>query len=439
MSVDHMSSISIIVGNLLLGVWLSGVFAALEELSWGSIRKLDPQKKNKLIHRAGIWLEQRRDYQVLIRLLLLLDLAVMAVVCNRLLASLLEREITWTSLFLCTLVSVGFFALITEALSGWLATNTWPVLNISMPILRLFYYLCYVLIRPAILIHRKLETIQENEDEEEKTTTEDEIEALLDHDAHVRDKEVEDNGSLEESTGKMIRGVLDLDETLVKEIMTPRVDIIAVPLTTPIDKVKKTIIESGHSRIPVYRDDIDDIVGIVYSKNMLDDGAIKGETPLEGLMHTPIYIPETKNVDDMLQELKQSKVHIAVVIDEYGGTAGLVTLEDILEEIVGEIADEFDQEEEEPILQVGADGSLELEARTPIDDVNEALELNLPEEEDNVTIGGYVTSQLGRIPKNGEHLTLENLEIKILKADKRKIDRLIIRQRDDAAPDNHTD
>ena len=236
---------------------------------------------------------------------------------------------------------------------------------------------------------------------------------------------------MEETTGKMIRGILDLDETLVKEIMTPRVDVIGVELATSVKDLRKTIVSCGHSRIPVYERNIDSILGVVYSKNMLDDETVSDATSLKDIMHEAVYIPESKNVDQLLKEFQQNKVHIAVVLDEYGGTAGIVTLEDILEEIVGEIADEFDgEEEEDQPLSVSEDGWLELDGRTELEDVGEVLDLYLEEDEDNVTIGGFISSNLGRIPKPGEQIKLDDFEADIIDADERRLTKLRIRKLD---------
>ncbi len=427
------TEIAVIVACFLIGAWLSAALKALRDLSWGGIGRLDSQKQKDLIERAEGWMDARDELVTLSRLLALLNLAFVITAAGRMLSGqwpVLAQD--WAKLGLAVLAAAAVFVLVTEGIGSLLAVYAWPVLTVSIPLLKMLRIVPGLAVYPALLMEHKLERLMNSDEEEEKPTTEDEIEALLEHGDHVNEDE-ESNG-IEKSTGRMIRGILDLDETLVKEIMTPRVDIDAVSETATIEEIKHRIIESGHSRIPVYRDHIDDIVGIIYSKNLLDDQNT-GKKPLADIMHRATYIPETKNVDDLLQEFKQQKVHIAVVIDEYGGTAGLVSLEDILEEIVGEIADEFDEDdEEEKPLQLATDGSLKLEARTPIDDVNDAMDLDLPEEEDHVTIGGYITSQLGRIPKAGEQVTLEDVEIEILAADDRKLSELIIRKTSAAAP-----
>ena len=176
-----------------------------------------------------------------------------------------------------------------------------------------------------------------------------------------------ETGTLEASERRMIRGIFDLGETLVKEIMTPRVDIEALQTRTTFQDAKRKIVECGHTRIPVFRNSIDDIIGVVYSKHLLDDEKLREANTLEHIMQEPVFIPETKNVDDLLDEFRQTKIHLAVIIDEYGGTAGIVTIEDILEEIVGEIQDEFDVGEEVAEVAEADDGSFEVDARTPVD------------------------------------------------------------------------
>jgi len=186
------------------------------------------------------------------------------------------------------------------------------------------------------------------------------------------------------------------------------------------------ILRTGLSRIPVTQGSLDHIVGIVYAKDLLVRGGSDAE-PLRArqVMRTPLFVPQTKKLDDLLQELRAAKVHVAIVLDEYGGTAGLVTLSDVIEEIVGEIADEYEEAEGEPIRR-GPDGAYTVEARVRIDEVNDALGVRLPESEDYETIGGYVLSRLGTIPQAGETVEAEGLRIHVLEADARRIKRLRI-------------
>jgi CBS domain containing-hemolysin-like protein len=235
--------------------------------------------------------------------------------------------------------------------------------------------------------------------------------------------EEEEDGSLEDNERRMIRGIFDLDETLVKEIMTPRVDIDALSIISSIGEAKAHIVECGHSRIPVYRGTVDSIVGVVYSKHLLDDSRLAAADSVEQIMQQPVFVPETKNVGELLDEFRQRKNHLAVIIDEYGGTSGIVTIEDILEEIVGEIQDEFDADEP-PGHQNVSDGAFEIDARMPIDEVNELLGVDISDDEEYDTIGGYVTKVLGRIPKSMENVQVPWLDVHILDADERKISRM---------------
>jgi CBS domain containing-hemolysin-like protein len=228
-------------------------------------------------------------------------------------------------------------------------------------------------------------------------SAEDEIMSLV-----VDGLDEEDGDGLKEEEKQMIRGILELEETSVREIMTPRVDLTAIPASAGVADAKKLFIESGHSRIPVYGADLDDVKGILYAKDFID-GRDLDRRSLTELARPPIFIPETKEVSDLLRQIKLTSNHFAVIIDEYGGTAGIVTLEDIIEEIVGEIHDEYDTADdftEPPVHQ--EDGSVILDARTPLDDVNAEVGIEIEDCEDADTAGGYICARMGRIPRSGE-------------------------------------
>ncbi|MCJ8330159.1 MAG: HlyC/CorC family transporter [Lentisphaeria bacterium] len=414
---DEPASIGILILNLILGIWFNSTQKAIDNLSLGKINKLDSDKQEELVKKAEIYLENSNGYKFTLRIFSYFNICCICCITILIGVGLMQEPSGFPliPLFLSILVFPLGFIIITELISTYLMKYSWVVLNISFP----FMKLCHIL--PAIFFAKESELL--DLEDEDDTTTEEEIEALLDKDE--KSHENSDNGMIEESTGKMIRGVLDLDETLVKEIMTPRVEMSAISIESAIDNVIKKIQDSGHSRIPIFTENIDDVIGIVYSKDIL----LKPDEELKNLMRKATFIPESKNVRDLLEEFQQTKNHIAIVIDEYGGTAGVVSLEDIIEEIVGEIADEFDEIEEEEIeLKISEDGSLELEARTPIEDVNDVLNISLPEEEDNVTIGGYVISEIGRIPQAGECIVLGKIEATIIDANERKINTLKIKK-----------
>ncbi|GAJ06268.1 unnamed protein product, partial [marine sediment metagenome] len=217
-------------------------------------------------------------------------------------------------------------------------------------------------------------------------------------------------GVLDEEEQEMIENVLELSSSTADEIMTPRTDIVAVEVNSDLQKVLETITTAGHTRVPVFEKNIDNIIGLVYAKDLLAEiGKTGTEFKLRDKIRKAYFVPESKPLRVLLHEFQNQKLHIAVVLDEYGGTAGVVTLEDILEELVGEITDEYEETPPEPIKKIDQN-TIEADARTYIDDINDQLELNLPEDEDYETIGGFVFSRLGYIPKTGENFDYENLK-----------------------------
>jgi CBS domain containing-hemolysin-like protein len=235
-------------------------------------------------------------------------------------------------------------------------------------------------------------------------------------------------GTLDEEEQEMIENVLELSSSTADEIMTPRTDIVAVEVNSDLQKLLETTTVAGHTRVPVYEDNIDNIIGLIYAKDLLTEiGKDTADFKLRDKMRTAYFVPETKLLRVLLHEFQNQKLHIAVVLDEYGGTAGIVTLEDILEELVGEITDEYEETPPEPIKQIDQN-TIDVDARTSIDDVNDEFELSLPEDEDYETIGGFVFSRLGYIPKTNESFDYENLKFTIASAEARKIKRIRIQK-----------
>ncbi|MFN8556217.1 MAG: hemolysin family protein [Dehalococcoidia bacterium] len=229
----------------------------------------------------------------------------------------------------------------------------------------------------------------------------------------------ESNGGIEHEERQMIRRVIKLVDTAAREIMTPRIDIIAVDGSASMADVQRIVVERGFSRIPLYHETIDNIVGVIYAKDVLQWMAEGARPPsLTALARPPYFIPETKKVDELLTELRQNKVHIAIVVDEYGGTAGLVTTEDILEEIVGEIEDEYDIADT-PIEQV-SDNEVIIDARVGIDALNELFDLEL-ESADYDTVGGIVLTQVGRVPAAGDAVQVDGIRLHVLSVIGRRI------------------
>lgn len=217
-------------------------------------------------------------------------------------------------------------------------------------------------------------------------------------------------GGLDEQDAELLENVVEFRTTDVGEVMTPRTDIEGVEVAQDLAAIRDFIIEAGHSRIPVYRENLDNIAGILYVKDLVPYlGADASDFDLESLLRQPILVPETKPVRELLKDFQQSVVHMAIVIDEYGGTAGLVTIEDVLEEIVGEIHDEHEpDDDEEPELVALDDTHAEVDGRFHIDDLNERLALDLPEDEEYDTVGGFVLASLGRVPEVGDSFQAHN-------------------------------
>jgi CBS domain containing-hemolysin-like protein len=234
--------------------------------------------------------------------------------------------------------------------------------------------------------------------------------------------QAEVSGAVDESEKAMIKSVMVLDETSVGEIMTPRTTMIGVDVDTPFPQVRALVVDVGHSRIPVYEGTMDHVVGVLYTKDLLGV-ADPGTFSLRQFMRKATFVPETKDLASLLREFQANRVHIAIVLDEYGGTAGLVTIEDILEELVGEIADEHDEPLLSPIRRVDA-GLFEVDARVRLEDLNDELEIRLPEDESYDTLGGYVFSKLGRVPLAGETFVEDNVKIEVAAADDRRVIRV---------------
>jgi CBS domain containing-hemolysin-like protein len=228
-------------------------------------------------------------------------------------------------------------------------------------------------------------------------------------------------GLVDEEEMEMIENVLELGDTNAGQIMTPRTDMVAVKVDDDLSDILETISRAGHSRIPVYEDNIDNIIGLVYAKDLLGQiGKDPKDFKLRDKMRKAYFVPETKPLPALLHEFQNQKLHISVVLDEYGGTAGIVTIEDILEELVGEITDEYEKTPPSAMKKIN-DSTVEIDARMYIDDLNEEFEVSLPEDEDYDTVGGFVFSHLGYIPKTGEKFDYENLKFTIAAAETRKI------------------
>src|SRR5215216_270830 len=292
-----------------------------------------------------------------------------------------------------------------------------------LPIVRPFFPIMAFIADPFQRLFdrsRRKEQIADDGEEEEENDDSGDLQALID----VGEAE----GILEEEEGELIHSIIEFGDTRVNEVMTPRPDIVAVPETATIKEARDVMLESKYSRLPVYRDQIDNVEGIIYVRDLLLCWAENRENEnIRSLVRSVYFIPETKPVSDLLDEMQKAHVQLAMVIDEYGGVCGLVTVEDILEEIVGEIEDEdIAGEELEEIVQ-GKNGSYEVLGSTEIGKIERLFDMEI-EADDFTTIAGLVINESGTVPDVGESLTIRGLEVEVLEADERRIIRLRVKK-----------
>ncbi len=236
-----------------------------------------------------------------------------------------------------------------------------------------------------------------------------------------------EKGAIEEGEHSLISGFVMFSGLTVYEVMTPRVDIVAVPIEENYIGIIKTITNSGHSRIPVYKNNLDEIIGIVFAKDLLKNITLKDSDEkfsLLSLIKKPLFVPETKLINDLLREFQEKKVHLAIVVDEYGGTSGLITLEDIIEEVLGDIWDEFDKEENN-IIRLNENSHIAL-GKTKLDDLNEQLQTGIAIEDDYDTLGGFIFNKAGNIPKEGFNFEDGNFKYTVKEVQKKRVKKVII-------------
>ena len=243
-------------------------------------------------------------------------------------------------------------------------------------------------------------------------------------------------GGLIQQERRLLRSIVDFGDTLVREVMTPRPDIVAIRVDATLDELRALFREQEYSRIPVYGENLDNILGFVYVKDLIQLTQTAGaERPITALMRAAYFVPETKKVSELLRELQRGRVQSAIVVDEYGGTAGLVTIEDLLEEIVGEIRDEYDVETE-PIVDEG-NGSFVVSGKVDVDEIAQRLDVKI-EREGFETVGGFLLARLGRVPAVGEIAAIDGLTVEIVEAERRRVNKIRIRRASPAAADAGT-
>jgi CBS domain containing-hemolysin-like protein len=264
-----------------------------------------------------------------------------------------------------------------------------------------------ILLVPLALSHEAQSSLEAS-----TVVSEDELKTLVDAG--------QEGGVFEQGERRMIYSIFQMGDTLAREIMVPRIDMLALDVLTPLPEAVDALLKTGHSRVPVFKETVDQTLGLLYAKDLLrvwregDRSVSLGE-----LLRPAYFVPEAKKVDELLAEMQARRIHMAIVVDEYGGVAGLVTLEDIVEEIFGEIQDEYDQAEEAPFQKL-PDGSYVFQGRVNLDDFNEIMGCNLPSDEAD-TLGGYIYIRLGRAPAIGETLEKDNLVLTVEQVSARRI------------------
>jgi magnesium and cobalt transporter len=241
--------------------------------------------------------------------------------------------------------------------------------------------------------------------------------------------EGEERGLISEDEGEMLQGIFSFRDTVAREILVPRTDTVGARSDTDIRDIIELIIQSGHSRIPIYQDNIDNIVGILHAKDLLPFWGREKDIDIRSIVRPPYFIPETKKISDVLTDLRDKKSHMAIVIDEYGGTAGILTLEDIIEEIIGEIVDEYDSDQNW-IVELD-DGSIVVDARLDMEELEDHLDVRFPEG-NYESVGGFIINFLGRVPSIDDKVVFDNLEFTVTEADRRKAEKVHIRRLDGA-------
>ena len=422
--------------DTLLAFWSALGCDSLRDFSYSRLQELC--EINKVPHRFGkVLKEQGSALLVLEFMLTCVTLVLSGLICIWIGWPIVTdgqatQQIGWTIVIL----QYAGFALLTFFFADvlpWTIARVaaerflyrwWPVIEVLQTLLRPGLWIANQLDRYA---HRVVGRAEPQADDA----------SVLEEDIRSVVAEGEREGLLEQGSTIMIRRVMELQDEDVGAIMTPRTDMDCVPVDCTLEEARQMLIESGHSRMPVIGDSTDDVVGILYAKDLLKalEPHRTGEpiSVLRDIIREPVYVPLTTQIPAMLELMKRQKIHIAMVHDEYGGVAGLVTMEDILEEIVGEIADEYDEEQLADDISTASKGVVEVDARVRLDEINRQFSYDLPESDDFDTVGGFVFSQFGRMPTAGEVLDWQRLRFTVLEADARRIQRLRIQQLNGAA------
>ncbi len=322
------------------------------------------------------------------------------------------------ALVLAFLTMLPAYLIFREVLPNFIARSSPErVLLALLPAFRIYHAMIWPISRP--LSHLVRAFVQDEEETEDEGVSEEEVQAFI--------ETGEEEGILEGDEGRMVQSIVDLGDKVVREIMTPRPEMVAVRREANLAELRQLFMDEKYSRIPVFEENLDHIAGLVHAIDVLSYADGTAEEPIDSLIRPVKFVPETKKVSDLLREFQRSRSTIAIVVDEYGGTSGLLTVEDILEEIVGEIHDEFDEEVGEEFVREG-DGVFLVSGRADVDVLKEKLDLDVNGKGFD-TVSGFVLAALGRVPQSGEAIDYQGLTIEVVDAEGQRINKVRIRLR----------
>ena len=402
--------------SLLVLLFLSVVETAVIRLSRLTLRILSKRESHTEPGLVGTITSDRSRFLLPVRLVLVCIQITLVVVTTRIFLEPQAEQGAWWVL----LALLSTLVLVLVVVPIILTRYPEQSLLRLVPVLSRCYPFMAWICRPLAWLLKPFERVSANGEEagsQEDESTEDEFEAYVDVG--------EEEGIIEGREGDLILSALEFGNTRVMEIMTPRTQVVATPQTTTISEMRDLIVSRKHSRIPVYRKGLDDVVGVVYVRNLLSHLTAENvEEPVTALMTPPLFVPETKKVADLFREMQRSAEHIAIVINEYGAVSGLVSIEDLIEEIVGEIRDEDELQLVDLISEGG--GSYIVRGAAEIENLEKALGLSLGDTH-FTTVSGAVVSQMGRVPNPGETTHINGIRVEVLTADQRRINTLRIR------------
>ena len=423
--------IAVCVSILLVVVFLATVDMAFSHLSDLGLRRLATDSDEGTRESTYEFLREIVDNRPLFRFAITTTIQILLITFTVIVVIAITRyTLDRTAiLFYSLLIGLSATIIFRQFLPRVLVRNNpESVLLLVLPIVRPLYSLAAMIASPFATLFRSREqqqkfesTVTPDSSDEKNEDDDEDIQAFLE----VGEAE----GILEEGEREMIESMVEFAETRIGEIMTPRTEICAIPADATFRAARDLIIDQKYSRIPVYRESIDNIEGVIYVRDLLQvwaDGG-KEDQPIGNLLRDPFFVPETKTAADLLKKMQVDHVQIAVVVDEYGGVAGVVTVEDLIEEIVGEIEDEDIEDEEIIEIIEGRDGYFDVLGSTEVDKIERLFEIDL-EDGDYSTMAGLVTSEAGHVPKIGETLTIHGLEVEILRADEKRVTLLRLRK-----------